>query len=251
VAYHAPGTAFDADTWELYHLDEDFSETEDLAAQHPQRLAELIDLWWTEAERCKVLPLDDRFGPRFAENAARFHGRRKRYIFHAGMGHLPTDVAPDVRARSFVIEADVRAEAKSEGVLIAHGDATCGYTLFVRAGRLIYDMNVGGRHAVATSDRVVPPGHRRLAVAVRSEPGRRIITLFIDGKAAGSAETELGFRNFVSWSGLDIGRDRGSPVADYAAPFEFTGVLKKVTVTMDTDQRLDGKTIGEAEMARQ
>src|SRR5712692_3418464 len=251
VAYHAPGTAFDADKWELYHLDVDFSETEDLAAQHPEKLAELIGLWWAEAERCKVLPLDDRFGPRFAENAARVHGPRTRYVFHAGMGHLPTDVAPDVRARSFVIEADVRAEAESEGVLIAHGDATCGYTLFVRAGRLIYDMNVGGRHAVATSDRTIPPGRRRLGVAVRSESGRRMITLLIDGKPAGSAETDLGFRNFVSWSGLDVGRDRGSPVADYAAPFEFTGVVKKVTVTMDADQALDGEAIGDAEMARQ
>jgi arylsulfatase len=134
---------------------------------------------------------------------------------------------------------------------LGHGDATCGYTLFVRAGRLIYDMNVGGRHAVATSDRTIPPGHRRLGVAVRSGPGRRIITLLVDGKAAGSVETELGFRNFVSWSGLDIGRDRGSPVADYAAPFAFTGVLKKVTVTMDADQALDGEAIGAAEMGRQ
>jgi len=251
VAYHAPGTSFDADRWELYHLDRDFSETEDLAAQHPEKLAELIALWWAEAGRCKVLPLDDRFGPRFAENAARVHGPRKRYVFHAGMGHLPTDVAPDVRARSFVIEADILAEAGTEGVLIAHGDATCGYTLFVRDHRLIYDMNVGGRHAMAISDQAIPPGHRRLGVAVHSEPERRIITLTIDGKAAGSAETTLAFRNFVSWSGLDIGRDRGSPVADYAAPFEFTGVLKKVIVTMDADQILDGKAIGEAEMARQ
>jgi hypothetical protein len=222
-----------------------------LAAEHPEKLAELIALWWTEAERCKVLPLDDRFGPRFAENAARFHGPRKRYVFHAGMGHLPTDVAPDVRARSFVIEADIRAKAGSEGVLIAHGDATCGYTLFVRGDRLIYDMNVGGRHAVVTSDRMIPSGQGRLGVAVRSEPGRRLITLFIDRKPAGSADTVLGFHNFVSWSGLDVGRDRGSPVADYAAPFEFTGVLKKVTVTMDADQALDGEALGEAEMARQ
>ncbi len=150
-----------------------------------------------------------------------------------------------------MIEADVRTEGQSEGVLIAHGDATCGYTLFVRGGRLIYDMNIGGRHAVVISDRTIPSGHRRLGVAVRNEPGRRIITLFVDDETVGSAETELGFHNFVSWSGLDIGRDRGSPVAAYAAPFEFSGALKKVTVTMDADQRLDGKAIGEAEMARQ
>ena len=251
VAYHPPGAAFEKDVWELYHLDEDFSESEDLAGVHPDKLAELIAEWWRQAQAHKVLPLDDRFGPRFAENATRFHGPRKAFVFHRGMGHLPTDVAPDVRSRAFVIEAEVKLAAGDEGVLIAHGDATSGYSLFVRDGRLIYDMNVGGRHAVTLSDQTVPVGHHTLGVAVRSEPGRRIVSLLIDGEAAGAGETDLGFHNFISWSGLDIGRDRGSPVADYEAPFSFTGGLKKVTVTMDPDQILDGEAIGEAEMARQ
>ncbi|HEY0648330.1 hypothetical protein, partial [Phenylobacterium sp.] len=60
-----------------------------------------------------------------------------------------------------------------------------------------------------------------------------------------------GFVTFVSWSGLDIGLDRSSPVADYPAPFAFTGVLKKVTVILDDDQALDGEAVGQAEMARQ
>ncbi|MBS0408377.1 MAG: arylsulfatase [Proteobacteria bacterium] len=251
VAYHPPGQPFDKDVWELYHLDRDFSETEDLAAAQPEKLAALQAEWWALAEACKVLPLDDRFGPRFAENATRFHGPRKHFVFHRGMGHLPTDVAPDVRSRSFVIEAHVKLAAEDQGVLIAHGDATCGYTLFVRGGRLTYDMNVGGRHASVVSDTLVPAGHHRLGVAVRSEPGQRIITLLVDGRPVGCGETDMGFHSFISWSGLDIGRDRGSPVADYAAPFEFTGLLKKVTVTMDADQALDGDMVGEAEMARQ
>ncbi|HEY1752090.1 MAG TPA: arylsulfatase [Caulobacteraceae bacterium] len=251
VAYHSPGTPFDDDRWELYHLDEDFSETADLADAHPEKLAELVADWWAEAERCKVLPLDDRFGPRFAENAARFHGPRRRFVFHAGMGHLPTDVAPDVRSRAFAIEAEATLAAGDEGVLIAHGDATCGYSLFVRDGRLVYDMNVGGAHAATLSERPVPPGRRRLGVAVRHDHDRRLITLTIDGKAAGAGETRLGFHNFISWSGLDIGRDRGSAVADYEAPFAFTGRLEKVTVTMDAEQALDGEAIGAAEMARQ
>jgi arylsulfatase len=250
VSYHRPGTPFENDVWELYHLETDFSEIDDVAGGRPDKLAELISDWWVEAERCKVLPLDDRFAPRFAENAARFHGPRTHFVFHAGMGHLPTDVAPDVRSRAFVIEAHVELKTGDEGVLIAHGDATCGYALFVRDGRLVYDMNVGGKHAVAVSDRPIPDGERRLGVAVKYH-GKRLLRLLIDGDEDGAAETELGFNSFISWSGLDIGCDRGSPVADYPAPFAFTGTLKKVTVTMDQDQALDGEAVGRAEMARQ
>jgi arylsulfatase A-like enzyme len=251
VAYHPPGRPFDADVWELYHLAEDFSETNDLAATHPDKLEALKAEWWKQAEASQVLPLDDRFGPRFAENAKRFHGPRNRFVFHKGMGHVPTDVAPDVRSRSYRIEAEVRVADGDEGVLIAHGDMTSGYSLFLRDGRLVHDLNVGGTHATVVSDRVVEPGHRKFGVAVRPGPQGRRIVLLIDGKPAGEITTPLGFFTLISWSGLDIGLDRGSPVADYAAPFQFTGLLKKVTVTMDDDQALDGDAVGEAEMARQ
>ena len=263
VAYHPPGTAFENDRWELFHLARDFSEVVDLASEQPDVLAELIALWWHEAEKHKVLPLDDRFGPRFAENAARFQGARNRFVFHAGMGHVPTDVAPDVRSRNYIIEADVEIEAGgAEGVLIAHGDATSGYSLYVKDGVLVHDLNIGGGHDIVTSDRKVPAGAHRLGIRVerllRKEPpakgsrtGVSVYTLLIDGEPAGSKETQLAFHNLISWSGLDIGRDRGSPVSHYAAPFEFTGKLLRVTVAMQNDQSLDGDHVGRAEMARQ
>ena len=117
----------------------------------------MVETWWAEAEKHKVLPLDDRFGPRFAENAARFHGRAQHFVFHAGMGHVPTDVAPDVRSRSYTIEAHVEIDgAGAEGVLIAHGDATSGYSLYVRDGHLVHDLNIGGGHQIVRSDRKVP-----------------------------------------------------------------------------------------------
>lgn len=251
VAFHPPSTAFENDQWELYNLDADFSETHDLAAAEPQRLKALIDEWWKEAEACQVLPLDDRFGPRFAENALRFHGPRKHFVFHAGMGHLPTDMAPDVRSRSYRIEADtVIPPEGAEGVLIAHGDATCGYTLFLRDGRLHHVLNVGGKEIPVVSDRTLTPGPHRLGVSCRQGETRRF-TLLIDGEPAGMVETPFGFATLISWSGLDIGRDRGSTVSDYPAPFTFTGLLRKVTVTMDEDQELDGEAVGAAEMARQ
>ncbi|HEY1447108.1 MAG TPA: sulfatase/phosphatase domain-containing protein, partial [Caulobacteraceae bacterium] len=252
VAYHPPGLSFADDKWELFNLDADFSETDDLAAAEPAKLAALIEDWWAEARACKVLPLDDRFAPRFAENAARFHGPRRRFVFHAGIGHLPTDVAPDVRSRSYDIEAEATIPPEgAEGVLIAHGDGTSGYSLYLKGGRLHHALNIGGKVALTVSDKDVAPGRRHLGVQVRTGPEGRVYTLTIDGEAAGSTIAQFGFLMLISWSGLDIGRDRGSPVSDYAAPFAFTGRLIKVTVTMDANQDLDGEGIGRAEMARQ
>jgi arylsulfatase A-like enzyme len=261
VAYHPPGTPFENDKWELFHLERDFSEVDDLATKEPGRLAEMIEMWWREAEKHKVLPLDDRFAPRFAENVARFQGARNRFVFHAGMGHVPTDVAPDVRSRSYSIEADVEiGEDGAEGVLIAHGDATSGYSLYVKDGHLVHDLNIGGGHEIVTSDRKVPGGAHRLGVRVErlvrapatgARTGVSAYTLLIDGEPAGSLQTQLRFYTLISWSGLDIGRDRSSPVSHYAAPFEFTGRLLRVTVDMHDDQKLDGEDVGKAEMARQ
>ena len=182
-----------------------------------------------------MLPLDDRFGPRFAENAARFQARAT-FIFHAGMGHVPTDVAPDVRSRSYTIEAHVEiGEAGAEGVLIAHGDATSGYSLYIKDGHLVHDLNIGGGHEIVTSDRKVPSARSGLACTSSaaaqgaagkgSRTGVSEYTLLIDGEPAGAMQTQLGFDNLISWSGLDIGRDRSSPVSHYEAPFEFTGRL--------------------------
>ena len=262
VAFHPPGTPYEHDTWELFHLDEDFSETNDLAATYPEKLAVLVKLWWEEAAKHNVLPLDDRFRERFVVNANRFHGARKRYVFHAGMGHLPTEVAPDVRSRSYLIEADAHIVEACEGVLIAHGDATTGYSLYLQSGHLVHDMNIGGEHVIVRSAAPVPRGEHRLGVRVRrltremqptisTGPGLSEFTLLIDGMPAGCIESRLGFFNFISWTGLDIGRDRGSPVSHYESPFEFTGKLLKVTVTMDDDQMLDGDGVGRAQMARE
>ncbi|MCW5738393.1 MAG: sulfatase-like hydrolase/transferase, partial [Enhydrobacter sp.] len=252
VAFHPMGSSFDQDKWELFHLERDFSETDDLAAKEPERLKAMITEWWKQAEAHKVLPLDDRFGPRFADNAKRFHGPRKRFVFHAGMGHVPTDVAPDVRSRTYTIEADARIEGpETEGVLIAHGDMTCGYSLYIKDNRLTYDMNVGGQHHIVVSDRPVPAGNRRLGVRMRRKEGRNVATLLIDGEPAGGFDEPHGFISFISWSGLDIGRDRGSPVSHYEAPFSFTGKLRKVTMLMDDDQALDAKAAADAVLARE
>ncbi len=251
VAYHAPGTPIDDDVWELYHLDEDVNEIHDLAAEQPERLAAMIERWWQEAEAHQVLPLDDRFGQRFAENAARVHGARTHYEFWSGMGHLASDVAPDVRSRSYRIVADVEIpDGGAHGVLIAHGDATSGYSLYVADGHLVHDLNVGGTHHVVRSDRPVEPGRHDLGFRMERADGHGTGTLSIDGDDVGTMETDHCFFTLISFSGLDIGLDRGSPVSDYDAPFEFTGTLRRVTVDMDHDQDVDHDAAGDVQMAR-
>jgi arylsulfatase len=86
---------------------------------------------------------------------------------------------------------------------------------------------------------------------MRRNKGMTVATLLIDGEPVGGFETQIGFVSFISWSGLDIGRDRGSPVSHYEAPFAFTGKLRKVSVTLDDDQALDAKSAAAAALARE
>lgn len=264
VAWHQPGSSFDDDPWELFHLDDDFNECHNLAEAQPERLASMIEQWWAEARANQVLPLDDRFGERFAENAERFHGNRRRYVFNAGMGHLPSDVAPDLRSRSYSVRASITPfdAATTQGVLIAHGDATCGYSLFVRDGHLVHDLNIGGTHQLVESDAPIPAGATELAFRMQRSDGDGPFphgtgTLLVDGVEVGRMETDHIFWLMISWSGLDIGLDRGTTVADYdrtgshVGPFEFTGQLLAVTVDLDDDQDVDHDAAGTTEMARE
>jgi len=263
VAWHRPGSSFDEDRWELFDLTADFNECHDLADAEPDRLAELIELWWREARANQVLPLDDRFGERFAENAERFHGARTRYVFSAGMGHLPSDVAPDLRSRSYTITARVQpCSADTSGVLIAHGDATCGYSLFVRDGHLVHDLNIGGTHQLVTSDGPIPVGATELGFRMTRSPGdgpfpRGTGVLLVDGAEVGRMETDQIFWLMISWSGLDIGLDRGTTVGDYdrsgrhLGPFAFTGSLVDVIVELDNDQEVDHDAAGDTELGRE
>ena len=269
VAFHPVGKPFEDDQWELYHLEKDFNEIKDLASVHPEKLEALKALWWQQAEANQVLPLDDRFGPRFAENGRRFHGQRTHVVMHAGMGHLPNDVAPDVRSRNYLIEAHARIDTlHAQGVLVAHGDATSGYSLYIKDGRLVHDMNIGGVHHLITADRPIELGHHVFALRVDlapwirislpvmgtvALPSGRVATLLIDGEPVGRIDTKMvGFNSMVSFSGLDIGLDRGSPVSHYDEPFCFTGgKLFKVEYTLDPMQQLDYEKIALVEIARQ
>jgi arylsulfatase len=239
VAYHQRHTPYDDDVWELYHLDTDFSECHDVAAAHPEIVANLIGRWWSEAERYDVFPLDDR---NFAERAARYHSatsprRRRSYRYFPGMTRVPGGITPLIYDRSFTIDAAVRMERDDEGVLLAHGDVCGGHVLFVKAGELRYEYNhQGARYHVkgALPDGSAPS---RLSMHFTKTGERRgRATLFCDGVEIGAGEIASTARYMIGWQGLTIGSDSLSPVSwDYEGRFGFTGSLTHVDLALAAD----------------
>jgi arylsulfatase A-like enzyme len=231
VTYHHKGVPFDDDQWELYHLDEDFSEAHDLAAQQPDKLAELIDAWWAEAEAFGVPPLDDRtlelFGSPPREGTPH---ATPTYTYRPPIAHLPSDVAPRLGGRPYVITADIeRVSAADGGVIVALGSHAAGYSLFLKDGRLGFDYNDFGNHTVVESEVEVPVGRTSVGVRFdRGGEGAGTLTVQVDGQDAGSATLSRFVRIFGSM-GLDVGRDGLSPVSEqYDGAFPFTGTIHSV-----------------------
>jgi arylsulfatase A-like enzyme len=237
VAYHAAGTSFDDDRWELYHLDEDFSECHDLAEQFPERLESLRQLWWAEAERYSVLPLDDRILERFLVDKPRLITGRKRFVYYPG-ARIPGETAASPMDVSYTIHAEIDPYvAGADGVLIAHGDRFSGYSLFVTDGYLCHDYNCAGEHTIVRSDRRVPPGTERLSYSFRKR-GRLQgdATLLFDGEPAGEGHLARTLGVHINATGVSVGRDRYGPVsALYDPPHAFESGLRRVVLEIAGD----------------
>src|SRR5262249_14590092 len=145
---------FEEDVWELYHVAEDFSEVHDIAASHPEKLEKMKRLWWREAEKYQVLPLNNQPG-RFMDRRY----RRDRHVLHAGIGPLPEAIAPNLRGRPFVIaaELDVPASGDVRVGIAAHGAHSGGYALFLQGRRLHYAYNFVGTEITVVSASVELP----------------------------------------------------------------------------------------------
>jgi arylsulfatase A-like enzyme len=247
VCRHVSGADYDAEPWELYHLGDDPSECRDLAAREPDRLRELVGVWWEEAERHGVLPLDDRlvelFGARFRDRSP--HPADRRYRYRPPMSPIPAQASAAIGGRSFDLVARVTATEGDEGVLFATGTASAGVSLFVQGGRLVLDYNAFFDHTVLESDVRVGAGDRELGLVFRRGPGRTATaTLTVDGREVGSAAIPFCMQ-MISSVGSSIGRDHGSPVSPrYRAPFPFTGTLHEVAI-----QLVSGRSPGADEAA--
>ena len=255
VCRHMPNADYDTEPWELYHLTEDASECHDLADTQPERLSDLIDLWWSEAEQNGVLPLDDRlielFAAKFRPHAP--HNEDQRYVYRPPMSPMPAQASAQVGGRAFDLTAQVTRSAGDAGALYATGSENAGFALFVQDDRLWFDYNAFGDHVIVESTSPVPVGHSTLEVRVRRDEHRTgTAELFIDGHTAGSGTLPL-FMGVISSIGASVGRDQGSPVSDrYTAPFTFTGTLHEVRIQLSPHRHPDSaQAEANAEMGRQ
>ena len=250
VARHAKGADFAADRWELYHLEADYAEARDLAEDRPEKLRELVELWWAEAGRNGALPLDDRDTERTLTGGRR--NSRTTFTYYPGMARIERWNTPNVTNRSYSIAAEVEIPSGgAEGVLLAAGGRFGGYTLFVQGGRLVHEYNFGEERYVLTTDREIPPGRHRLTFAFsKTGPFRGRGTLSIDGAQAATGELPRTWPINPATAALACGRDLGSPVSEaYRPPFLFTGTLHKVVVELADDQRRDADAERRAALA--
>ncbi len=230
VCYHEFGADFDSETWELYHADEDASEAHDLAAQHPDKLHQLILLWWAEAGKNGVLPLDDRRGGALFKSA-QFRGnqaRRNKFVLYPPLSRYSSDVAPPTGNRSFVLSADFTLGPRREGCIVARGSANGGYALFVQEGRLVFDYNHFHEHSQVRSSVALPQGACVAGVRMDRIGKSGTATLFIDGRDCGLVEIP-GMAAMVSSTGMDVGRSAAPVCHDYTPPFVFDGELRSVS----------------------
>ena len=232
-----PNSRFEDDVWELYHVAEDLSETEDVALEYPEKVSEMVDLWWREARRNQVLPLDNRVLWALVHPKPDHRRPRTRFRYFAGGAQVPETVAVNVRNRShaLTVEVTIGDDVVPAGVLLALGSALGGWSLHLLGGRLRYVHNLYGKERhVIDADELVGPGTHTLGFTFDKLDGPGGTgTLVIDGRVVGEASirrfTPSGFNGVGV--GLTCGYEWGPAVGDgYDAPFAFNGVITAAVV---------------------
>lgn len=240
-----PENKFPEDTWELYHVEEDFSMSTNLADKHPEMLEKLQQVFLAEAVKYNVLPLDDRreelFNPKLAGRPDLMFGRTSLTLYEGMTGLLENDFI-NVKNTSFEIIAEVEVGDKPvNGVVLAQGGRFGGWSLHVKDGVPVYSYNyVGIDYTTATASEKLPKGKSTVKMDFAYDGGGKpgaggTATLYINDKAVGSKK--IAATEFSIYSGdetASVGVDLETPVTDdyTQATSKFTGKINKVTVNL-------------------
>jgi arylsulfatase A-like enzyme len=224
--------------WELYNLDQDFSQAHDLSELYPEKLKEMKMLFDAEARRNNVYPLE----PPFFDPRPSVTADRTQFVYHEGARLIPSEAAPALARHAHRITAEVTIpDSGAEGVIVAQGGRHGGFTLYVIENRLMYETSAFGQLSGSIESSVaLTPGKSQVVIEVtpvesdetpvgfrRSFP--MMARLMVNGKMAG----EVTLRIAGSGNTLDIGSDPVSPVSpNYELPFEFTGKIGSVTIDL-------------------
>ena len=240
---YAPGN-WDNDTWELYNIDDDFSEANNLAASNPEKLAEMKALFDEEAKKNNVYPLDDRGTGRIYEAKPSPGGsdpKRKHFTYYAGTTRLAETAAPNMKNKSHTITAEINIpDNGGDGVLVAEGGSGGGFALYIKDGKLVYEYNFFDEDRyIVTSTEKIPVGKSTVQMDFIYEgkegemaKGGHII-LFANGNKIGEGKMDKSIPGRFGIDTFGIGEDTGSPVSkDYSPPFVFAGNILKVDIDL-------------------
>ena len=245
VPWNPVREAWDPDkaTWELYDITKDFSQAKDLAAHHPDKLRQLQDMWWVEAAKYNVLPLDWRATIRLNAEAM---GRpslmrgRNSLTYYPGTIALPDGASPPMCNKSWTITAAVEIPATdANGMIVTHGGLEGGYGLYLRDGvpTFVYNFLSVDRTTFAGKN-ALPAGKATLVVDFKYDGGGLgkggDITMSVNGTKVGGGRLERTIPiQFSLGEGLDVGMDIGSPIDfTYELPFAFTGKIDHVQIDL-------------------
>lgn len=250
---YAKLTELDAHGWELYNLNDDCAETNNLADKERDRLIAMVGMWYVEAGKYDVLPIDSRGTLRLGEARPQIAGERKSYVYYPGTQLVPTNAAPRLlnAPHSVSVHASV-PKGGAQGCLFAMGGNDGGFAFYVQDGKLTYGYNyVADQRFKVQSDSAIPDGDHVFSFEFtptgkpdiakgRGAPAN--IKLFVDGAPIGGGDLPVTIPLSLGLSaGVCVGSDSGSPVmTDYTPPFTFTGTVKKVLVDV-TGQALEDK----------
>jgi arylsulfatase len=249
VSIHAPISGrghFERDMWELYNTNEDRAEMKDLSKENPEKLKHLIDLWNAEAEKNKVLPLDDRSALEILNlERPTSEPPRERFVYYPQTAPVPEGVAVNTRGRSYKILSDITiSDPNCSGVIFAHGSRFGGHTLFIKNKKLYYVYNFLGisPEQVLVSNTELKPGQYTVGMEFMKEGSGEHkeslgkAKLYINDKvvAEGPMKTQAG-KFTLSGDGLCIGFDSGDAVSkEYKSPGTFKGgIIQFVGVTVE------------------
>jgi arylsulfatase A-like enzyme len=238
--------SFDEDVWELYDTNKDWTQARDLAKENPQKLAELQRLFMIEAIKYSALPLDDRtferFNPDLAGRPQLIKGNTQ--VLFGGMGRLSENSIVSIKNKSYSITADLEVpKSGAEGVIIAQGGSTNGWSLYARGGRLKYCYNFFGiEKSMVEARDPVPAGKHQVRMEFKYDGGGvgkgGAVTLYVDGKAVGQGRVERTVpMAFSADETCDVGKESGSPVSpDYGPEGNaFTGEVNWVQIDLEKD----------------